>query len=465
MAGKNSIFMGQRIRRLRRELGLTQAAMAEDLEVSSSYIALIEGNQRAVTAATLLKLAEVYRTDISSLIRGSTTEFNTQIAAVFNDPIFADLGISSLEIDDMATTFPSASEAILRLYAAYQEGQLALADKGEGSPVGSDPVNEARRFLTARKNYFADIDDQAEELAAKIVKIDGYENYFRDQRLRVRRVPSDIMMGFSSRFEPHRKEILLDVSLDTASANFQLALQVAYLEIDSNISKAMEGNSFDTESGKKLARRALVNYAAGALLMPYRAFLKAARNYQYDVEAIARQFGVSFEQVAHRLTTLQKPGQEGVPFFFIRVDQAGNVSKRLDGAGFPFARHGGSCPLWNLHQAFSQPGEVLTQWLELPDGERFFSIVRTVTAGGGGYGRPKVFRAVALCCSSQHSKDLIYSKEQDAPSESATPIGVNCRLCHRSKCLARAEPPLGRSLLHEDIRRPSTPFSLADGTS
>jgi predicted transcriptional regulator len=270
------------------------------------------------------------------------------------------------------------------------------------------------------------------------------------------------MTGFLRRFEPHRREILLDETLDNAGANFQLALQVVYMEMTDIISEQLKGSSFETGSGEKLARRALANYAAGAIMMPYHAFARAAENKYYDIEVLMRQFGVSFEQVAHRLTTLQKAGDAGVPFFFIRLDAAGNVSKRLDGAGFPFARHGGSCPLWVLHKAFASPRQVMTQWVELPDGERFFSVVRTVTAGGGGYNRPSVERAIALCCSSQHAHKLIYAKDINISKVEPTPIGITCRLCHRADCLARAEPPIGRSLLPEDYRRPATPFGLAD---
>lgn len=462
MATERSTFMGPRIRRLRRDLGLTQVVMAEDLDVSPSYIALIESNQRPVTATMLLKLAEIYRVDIASLARGSGDDFHAQITAAFKAPLFADLDLSPLEIQDFGSTFPATAEAVLRLYTAYQEGQLALADQSGGDASGPDPVSEARRFLAARKNYFAEIDSKAEELAQDIKRAGGFEKYFADQRLRVRHLPSDVMVGFTRRFDLHRKEIVLDESLDNASANFQLALQVVYMEMTDIIADVLAGTRFDTETGEKLTRRALANYAAGAIMMPYRAFAKAAKDRRYDIEVLGRQFGASFEQIAHRLTTLQKPGQEGVPFFFIRVDAAGNVSKRLDGAGFPFARHGGSCPLWSLHTAFTSPRQVITQWVELPDGERFFSIVRTVTAGGGGYGKPQIERAVALCCASQHAQQLIYTREEDISAVQPTPIGVTCRLCHRADCLARAEPPIGRALLSDDIRRPVTPFGLAD---
>jgi hypothetical protein len=195
--------------------------------------------------------------------------------------------------------------------------------------------------------------------------------------------------------------------------------------------------------------------------MPYAAFAKAADARGYDIEALGRQFGTSFEQAAHRLTTLQKPGQERIPFFFLRVDPAGNVSKRLDGAGFPFARHGGSCPLWSVHRVFATPGKVVTQWLELPDGERFFSIARTVSAGGGAWNAPTVERAIALTCAAEHAHRLVYT--QGMPPPEPTPIGITCRLCQRGRCMARAAPPIGREMLPDDYRRDNAPFGFAEG--
>jgi len=460
MTKKRSIFIGQKIRRLRLDLGLTQSEMAEDLDISASYIALIENNQRPVTAAILLKFADIYRLDIASLARGTEDDFAAQLAGALGDPLFADLGLSPIDIQDFGNTFPAAAEAVMRLYTAYKESQIMLADKTGGQNAGSDPVAEVRRFLEARKNCFPDIDDRGEALARDIKRAGGLESFFADRRIRVRKLPADIMMGYTRRYDPHRAEVTIDEALDAASSAFQLALQLVYLDMPDLLEDLMAKASFDTDSGKKLARRALANYAAGAIMMPYRSFLKAAETRAYDVEALGRHFGASFEQVAHRLTTLQKPGQEGVPFFFIRIDGAGNVSKRLDGAGFPFARHGGSCPLWGVHKAFTRPRQILTQWVELPEGERFFTIMRTVTAGGGAYKRPTVERAVALCCSAQHAQKLIYARDIDPSAIDPTPIGVSCRLCHRSDCMSRAEPPTGRPLTSDDYRRPTTPFGL-----
>jgi predicted transcriptional regulator len=271
------------------------------------------------------------------------------------------------------------------------------------------------------------------------------------------------MTGATRRLDRHRREVLLDDTLDGASQAFQLALQTAYLELDAEIGEVLAEGVFETEGGQRLTRRALASYAGAALLMPYTAFARAAEARRYDVEALGRQFGASFEQTAHRLTTLQKPGQERVPFFFIRVDEAGNVSKRLDGAGFPFALHGGGCPLWSLHQAFRTPRQIVTQWLELPDGQKFFSIARTVTAGGGGFGAPRIERAIALGCAEEHAQRLVYAVDhRGGGPEQATPIGVTCRLCHRAECAARSAPPIGRQILPDDFRRTLAPFGFSD---
>lgn len=469
MQPERRLYVGPSLRRLRRDHGLTQADMAADLDVSASYIALLERNHRPLSAEMLLRLSQTYKMDMAALAGDSGSDDAARLKTVLKDPMFAGIDLPGLETADVTTNFPGITEALLRLYTAYQEEQLALADSGaEGGPgrgsEGPDPVAESRRFLAARRNCFPSLDDAAERLAQAVSGHDNLVGYLKARHnLRVRRLPSNVMVGSTRRLDWHRKEILLDDALDTASQIFQLALQLAYLEMREDIEAVAQEGTFDTESGERLTRRALASYAAAALLMPYSAFAKAVEAKRYDVEALARQFGASFEQTAHRLTTLQKPGHERVPFFFIRVDPAGNVSKRLDGAGFPFARHGGGCPLWSVHQAFRTPREIVTQWLELPDGQKFFSIARTVTAGGGGFGTPRVERAIALGCAAEHAGRLIYTQNRPGfGPETATPIGVTCRLCHRTECTARSAPPIGRQILSDDIRRTSAPFGFSD---
>lgn len=470
MSNERPVYMGPRLRRLRRDMGLTQANMASDLDISASYVALLERNQRPLTADMLLRLARTYKMDMADLASDGGTEHIARLQAVLKDPMFADIDIPGLETADVVTGFPGITEAFLRLHTAYREEHLALADRGAEAKDGgeafdtADPVAEARRFLAARRNNFPSLDDAAEQLARTVADNGGLVGHLKARhKLRVRRLPSEVMGGAMRRFDRHRDEVLLDDTLDNASQTFQLALQLAYLEMRGEIDAALGTGGFATESGARLAHKALASYAAAALLMPYASFAQAAEKRHYDVEALARQFSASFEQTAHRLTTLQKPGDDRVPFFFIRVDPAGNVSKRLDGAGFPFARHGGACPLWSVHQVFRRPREIVTQWIELPDGQRFFSIARTVTAGGGAYGAPRVERAIALGCAAEHAGRLIYTQDPHSPgAETATPIGVTCHLCHRTRCTARSAPPIGRQVLPDDFRRASAPFGFSD---
>lgn len=469
MAKENAVYMGPRLKRVRRELGLTQTDMAADLDISASYIALIERNQRPLTADLLLRLARTYKMDIADLAGDGGAEYTTRLQSALKDPMFSDIDLPPLEIADVAASYPGITEALLRVFTAYQEEQLALADRNasssdENGTDAADPVAEARRFLAARRNCFPRLEDAAERLAQEVSNAGGLQPYLKVRHnLRVRRLPSEVMGGSIRRYDRHHEAILLDDILDSASQSFQLALQLSYLELRDDIDAVLRDGHFATESGERLTLRALANYTAAALIMPYTAFVKAVEAKRYDVEALARQFGTSFEQTAHRLTTLQKPGSELVPFFFIRVDQAGNVSKRLDGAGFPFARHGGACPLWSVHHVFQTPRQIVTQWIELPDGKQFFSIARTVTAGGGGYGRPIVERAVALGCAGQHAARLIYSQVHPSPPrEDATPIGVSCRLCHRAECAARSAPPIGRQVFLDDAHQARRPFGLTD---
>lgn len=473
-AAIRSVFMGPRLRRLRRDLGLTQADMAADLDISAPYVALLERNQRPVTAEMLLRLARTYKIDLADLAGDGGADHTARMQAVLKEPMFVDIDIPSLEISDIAVSYPGITEAFLRLYTAYREEQLALADRGATGPAAladadrfdtSDPVAEVRRFLAARRNNFANLDDAGERIVQVAAGQSGFIERLKSRHnLQVRYLPPDVMLGSVRRLDLHRRQLLLDDSLDTASLTFQLAQQLAYLEMDNEIGDALEDGHFTSKSGELLARRALAGYAAAALIMPYAAFARAAETRRYDLEALARQFGTSFEQTAHRVTTLQRPGLEKVPFFLIRVDPAGNVSKLLDGAGFPFAKHGGACPLWSVHNVFRTPRQIVTQWLELPDGQRFFSIARTVTAGGGTFGAPRVERAIAIGCAAEHAGQLIYTRDQSAPrADAATPIGVACRVCHRPKCTARSALPIGRELLPDDFRRLSAPFGFSDG--
>lgn len=464
MAENRSLYLGPRLRRLRRELGLTQQAMADDLAISPSYVALIERNQRPVTADMLLRLARTYRLDIADIAGDEGEDYARRLKEVLRDPIFADIDLPALEVADLATSFPGVSEALLRLHRAYTREAQALAEQRAGGP-GTDenePVREAQRFLAQARNYFHVIDTRAEDLAAEIDKSGGASTWLAEQGVRVRLLPPDVLMGSLRRFDRHNQQLLIADTLDGPSRAFQIATHIGHTALRSEIKQAIRAESFSSRTTATLLVRALAGYAAAAIVMPYSRFARAAEQRGYDIDALCALFGASFEQVAHRLTTLQRPGEERVGFFFIRVDEAGNVSKRLDGAGFPFAAHGGGCPLWSVHQVFRRPGEIITQWLELPSGERFFSIARTVMGGATGYGSDRVVRAVALACAAEQADRLVYARQGVVAAASSTLIGVTCRLCQRTECTARSVPPIGRDVLADEYRRAAQPYTFAE---
>lgn len=453
-------YLGPRLRRLRRDLGLTQPDLAEALEISASYVSLIESNQRPMSAELLLRLARTYRIDLGDFAGDGGEAFTRRLHDALRDPLFADLDLPRLQSADVATNYPGITEAFLRLHTAYRAEQRVLAEGGgEGHGGADDPVAAVRGFLLARRNHFPTLDTAGEALAAAVAQAGGLQAHIEARhRLRVRRLPPAVMAGQLRRHDPHHRAIFLDDSLDAPAAQFQLAVQLAYLALPAELAAVEAASGVSDDNARRLLRRTLANYAGAAILLPYAAFHRAAEERRYDVEALARRFGVGFETAAHRLTSLARAGHEGVPFSFVRVDPAGNVSKRHDGAAIPLAGQGGSCPLWNIHHVFGTPGRVATQWLELPDGQRLLSIAYAVAVGGGGHGLAHVAQAVALVCRAEDAGRTVYADTAGEP----TPIGTTCRLCQRDRCAARALPPIGRQILPDDYHRNRAPLGYAD---
>ena len=325
MADSRPLYLGPRLRRLRRELGLTQQAMAQDLRISPSYIALIERNQRPLTADLLLRLAKSYRFDLTDFAGDDAEAYEQRLAKVLRDPLFADIELPALEVADLASSFPGVSEALLRLHEAYSREQRALAEQRE-VPGGADPVAEARRFVARERNYFHGLDTRAEELAGEIARAGSLADWLGKTRgTRLRYLPPDVMMDALRRYDRHNEQLLIDDTLDGASRQFQVAMHIAYTAMRKEIAAVLAGAGLASPTAQALVKRELAAYCAAAILMPYDRFARAVEARAYDIEALSRQFGTSFEQVTHRLTTLNKPGMLRVPFFFIRVDPAGNV--------------------------------------------------------------------------------------------------------------------------------------------
>ncbi len=468
------LFVGPRIRRLRKEHGLTQARMADELGISTSYLNLIERNQRPLTAQILLRLAESYYVDFKSFTGNAEARALAALQEVFRDPLFEGVDIARHELSDLAAASPEASQAVLTLYHAYRESATNVTELAERLTDGSTrdtvrfPAEEVREFLQEHNNHFPELETAAEEFheRANLGTDEIYaalKRYLADSLgIGVNLVPADLMPTTLRVYDHHRRRIMLSEMLPMSARTFQLAYQIAILEHGTLLDRIVADSKLTDPPTMRLGRVNLASYFGAAVMMPYERFLTIAEGLRYDIDILAQRFGASYEQTCHRLTTLQRPGARGVTFFMIRVDNAGNVSKRFSAGSFQFARLGGACPRWNVHDAFQTPGRIYTQMVQMPDGPVYFSIARTVNRTGAGFRAPEQQLALGLGCEIAHAHRLVYADGYDTENAAAaTPIGINCRLCERPDCNQRAFPPLNRALIVDERRREISPYAFS----
>lgn len=462
--------------------------MADDLGVSTSYLNLIERNQRPMSAKVLVKLAELYEVDISDFSAAGDVHTVAELAEVLRDPVVGGQGIGKAEIEDVVNTSPELAKAFVRLHARYRDltlraysetsartGRRDGGSGGEGDGVRAElleesahSVEQVRAFINENRNYFPEIDRAAEDFSTQL------SAHARDlttamvrrlgqlHNLRVRVLPAEVMPDTLRYFDRHSSGIDFSELLPESGRRFQLAFQLALLEHGELIRAHVAAAGFSGRDAADLARVSLTNYFAAAILMPYGRFLEEAERTRYDVEWLSHRFETSFEQTAHRLTTLQRPDARGIPFFFVRIDRAGNVSKRFSSGRFHFSKFGGSCPLWNVHACFETPGQVRTQIIQLPDTTTYFSIARTVTRGSGTFDRPVQLLAVGLGCDIAYAPRLAYAATYNLDDIKPTPIGINCYLCERPNCRARAHAPLNRRLTFDERELGMSVFRFED---
>jgi len=471
---ERKVFAGQRVRHLRTALGLNQAAMARDLGISASYLNLVERNQRPLTTQLILKLAETYDLDLRELRGDRETRRVAELTEILADPVFGKMPPSSA-IADIVSGYPDVADALTAIYGAYrkraasvhtQTDSLASDDR---QPVSSDerfPVEEVRDYFHARNNYIASVDEAAEALHAKLTESDdlfaALRDYLREKhQIRVTILPIHAMPDAQRRFDRHNRRLFLSEMLPVPSRIFQTAVQLGLFAYGAEIDRLLGEAHLSGEDANRLFRIGLANHFAGALMMPYERFLDAAIATRYDIDVLANRFGASIEQVAHRLTTLQRPERRGVPFFLLRLDNAGNISKRFSAGGFAFARFGGTCPRWRVHDAFATPGDTIVQLVELLDGTRYLTVSRTVETMRGRYPLNARKLAISLGCEISHASQLVYADGVDLMgAEAATPIGVTCRVCERTNCAARAFPPMTRPLTIDASRKGFSAFEF-----
>ncbi|WP_197378339.1 acetate metabolism transcriptional regulator RamB [Mycolicibacterium mengxianglii] len=466
-------FVGSRVRQLRSERGFSQAALAQMLEISPSYLNQIEHDVRPLTVAVLLRITEVFGVDATFFASQDDTRLIAELREVTMD---RDLGIEvdQSELADVVSTHPAVAKAMVNLHRRYRLTTARLAavteDRhadGSGSGSGSGnitmPHEEVRDYFYQRQNYLHELDTAAEDLTDRMRMHRG--DLARDiaQRLAhvhgvriVRRI--DLGSSVLHRYDPETKTLEMSAHLSGGQQVFKLAVELAYLEFGDLIDNLVTEGNFTSDESRTLARLGLANYFAAAAVLPYRQFHDVAENFRYDIERLSAFYSVSYETIAHRLSTLQRPSMRGVPLSFIRVDRAGNMSKRQSATGFHFSSSGGTCPLWNVYETFANPGKILVQIAQMPDGRHYMWVARTVERRASRYGQPGKTFAIGLGCELRHAHRLVYSEGLDLSGNIATPIGAGCRVCERDNCPQRAFPALGRALDLDEHRSTVSPY-------
>jgi predicted transcriptional regulator/transcriptional regulator with XRE-family HTH domain len=474
--------MGGKVRRLRQDRHLTQAQMAEQLGISASYLNLIENNQRPLTVPVLLKLAQHFSVDLDVFNAADDGQLLDDLMEAFADPLFDAQGIKAGDLRELVGVAPNVGRAVLSLYRATRGSQMATRPP-ESAAEGEDrmlelpsgmPSEEVTDFIAQNGNHFPSLETAAQslwgaqELSVETLHHDLARVLSARFAVDVAMMPASAMGNLLREYKPLQRRLCLSELLPVSSRTFQLAHQIALLGSRDEINKLAAKGKFTTDEADVLARQSLANYFAGAVMMPYERFREAARACRHDLDVLQHRFGASFEQVCHRLTTLRRPGAEGIAFHLIRVDIAGNISKRFSASGIRIARFGAACPRWNVYDAFATPGMLRVQVSQMPDGAAFFCVARTIAPAGrpatrGPFG-PRVSQlAIGLGCPVAQARELVYADGVNLDDPQAmNPIGVSCRICERTNCVDRAMPALHHKLEIDENRRGVSAYTLVN---
>jgi len=460
------LYAGAKLRELRVRVGHTQKDFAVRLGISLPYLNQMENNNRPVSTAVVLALASEFGLDVTELSAGDGERLVSDMREAMADPLFEGIMPPLADLRLTASNAPALARAFLALHQSYRQSHERLASLDEAlgredARAAPSPWEEVRDFFHYCDNYIDAVDRAAEHFAER-------EGSYRNIRVaataalsaaKVKVVFADI--DTLRLFDPASRSVQISSRAAPQTQTFQMLLQVALTLHEALLEATLDLARFHTAAARDIAKIGLANYFAGAALMPYGVIHDRAQECRHDLELLANHFGASIEQVAHRLSTLQRPGAKGVPFFFVRVDQAGTITKRHSATRLQFARFGGACPLWNVHRAFETPGRFLRQLAETPDGARYISLARDISKSGGSFGAPVRRYAIALGCEVKHAAQLVYADGLDISRDSAfEPIGISCRICERKNCHQRAVPPLERNLVVDPNRRDVLPYRI-----
>ncbi|MFG2430745.1 short-chain fatty acyl-CoA regulator family protein [Streptomyces sp. NPDC048590] len=462
------IYAGARLRGLREERGMSQAELARALTVSPSYLNQMEHDARPLTVPVLLRLTEEFGIDPSFFSERDTSRLIADLREALGAELTAGR-VRAADLGELASRLPSVAHALVDVARRNQRlSEQVVGPDGREGAAGAPPTphEEIRDYFYRRQNYLHHLDLAAEGLAATLGIRPGDVLRALAERLTdhhdVRLVTEPV--GPLHNYDSATRTLHLSARLRPGQQAFRMATQLALLEQADEIDRHASEDFTPGTEAHSLARIGIANYFAAALILPYGAFHASAEGFRYDIERLTDHYGLGYETICHRLSTLQRPRLRGVPFSFVRVDRAGNLSKRQSATDFHFSRSGGTCPLWNVYEAFAAPGRIHVQVAEMPDGKRYLWTARAVVRRSG-WGDPGKTFAIGLGCEIRHGHRLVYADGLDLGSAAATPIGMGCRVCERLGCSQRAAPPLGHSLHIDPNASTFVPYPVADGTA
>ncbi len=425
-----------------------------------------------MTAKVKAALAEAFPLDWAAFDAREEEQLLGAFTHALAHPEVSGASLEPERIEKLHLQFPEFAARYVDLHRAHARAHERLnmieeAIANDMAAMARMPWEAVRDWFHDSGNYVHALDCLAEDMAAKVTSGQASgpaadEGMLVEALARRHGVETLIAESHESalrRYESGARRLFVNAALPGESRKFMLAHQLMRLEGEALINAIVESAALPIPGSDRLLSIGLANYAAGALLMPYARFRESARALRHDIDRLGRRFGVSFEQACHRLSTLQRPGMRGIPFFFCRVDMAGNITKRHSATRLQFARFGGACPLWNVHEAVAIPDRINVQLGETPDGVRYVSMAKGLVKPSGSYARSPRRYAVVLGCETEHAGNFVYADGLQLQDEAAaTPIGVTCRLCARQSCDQRAFPPADRAIRVDPDHRQVVPY-------
>jgi XRE family transcriptional regulator, fatty acid utilization regulator len=470
--------IGQRLRQLRMDRGLRQSDVAKQLEVSPAYMNLIEKGKRTIQFPLLWRALELLGQDLEAFM-GSLGERRPDdaLAKLLDDPLAATLELDERDVARLQAE-PKAVTTIAALFNLYKNTRAQL-DTAVAKLSAEDmprtdyaPSDEVSDFLQAHRNFFPELEEEAVrirrafELGRRVISEQLIHMLDKQLGYRVELVPPG-PGSVVRRIDRERRVVTISTALSGQALKFQLAATAGLIVLDANrlherLVAETRRRHAETE---RLIKIHLANYFAGALLLPYDDFYREAQRTRYDVEALAEGFEMSYEACAHRLCNLADPRRPGIPLHFLRVDVAGNISKKYSATGIKFPHGSGSCPKWAVHVAFLTPSVITRQYSMMPDGTSYFCFAKVAAAPQQGSLVRGTTYSIGLGTVADNAKHLAYA--QDLPSQDlkrvAIPTGVTCRFCERTDCNQRAAPSYKFAFAVDEYTKKDNFFSPMTG--